>query len=119
MRVNGYNDKQVALLQRLLAVMQAMEFSEERFNNLRAERVRQIENKSAQRPASQIMGALREALNHSSWSDDQQLAALQNLTLGGVKSQAAAFWDSVNVEVLLYGNYVDEAVVAVRSALGS
>jgi secreted Zn-dependent insulinase-like peptidase len=119
MRVNGYNDKQVALLQRLLAVMQAMEFSEERFNNLRAERVRQIENKSAQRPASQIMGALREALNHSSWSDDQQLAALQNLTLGGVKSQAAAFWDSVNVEVLLYGNYVDEDVVAVRSALGS
>lgn len=119
MRVNGYNDKQVALLQRLLAVMQAMEFSEERFNNLRAERIRQIENKSAQRPASQIMGALREALNHSSWSDDQQVAALRNLTFGGVKSQAAAFWDSVNVEALLYGNYVDEDVVAVREALGS
>lgn len=119
MRVNGYNDKQVALLQRLLAVMQAMEFSEERFNNLRAERIRQIENKSAQRPASQIMGALREALNHSSWGDDQQVAALQNLTLGSVKSQAAAFWDSVNVEALLYGNYVDEDVVAVRAALAS
>ena len=117
LRVNGYNDKQVALLQRLLSVMQVMDFSEERFNNLRAERIRQIENKSAQRPASQIMGALREALNHSSWSDEEQIAALRGLTLSEVKSQAKAFWDSVNAEALLYGNYVDADTAAVKEAL--
>jgi insulysin len=117
MRVNGYNDKQVALLQRLLLVMQAMEFNEERFNNLRAERIRQIANKSAQRPASQIMGALREALNHSSWSDEQQVAALRALTLSEVKKQASAFWDSVNAEVLLYGNYLEGDISAVTDAL--
>ena len=117
LRVNGYNDKQVALLQRLLSVMQAMDFSEDRFNNLRAERIRQIENKSAQRPASQIMGALREALNHSSWSDAQQVEALKALTLVEVKAQAAAFWQSANPEVLLYGNYLEADISAVTAAL--
>ena len=117
LRVNGYNDKQEALLGRLLGVMQAMDFSEERFNNLRAERIRQIENKSAQRPASQIMGALREALNHSAWSDDQQVAALKALSLGSVKAQAEVFWRSASAEVLLYGNYVVEDVAAVSAVL--
>jgi secreted Zn-dependent insulinase-like peptidase len=117
LRVNGYNDKQVALLERLISVMQAMDFSEDRFNNLRAERIRQIENKSAQRPASQIMGSLREALNHSSWSDEQQVEALSALTLAEVKQQAKMFWGSVAAEVLLYGNYTNADIPKVIKVL--
>ncbi|MDG0979315.1 MAG: insulinase family protein, partial [Halieaceae bacterium] len=51
------------------------------------------------------------------WSDEEQIAALRGLTLSEVKSQAKAFWDSVNAEALLYGNYVDADTAAVKEAL--
>ncbi|MEY3007711.1 MAG: hypothetical protein RI942_2053 [Pseudomonadota bacterium] len=117
LRVNGYNDKQLVLLSELLSVMRDMPFDEARFNNIKAERIRQIENKAAQRPASQIMGALREALNHSSWSDEEQLVALNALTLDQVKTSAKAFWTSVQPQVLLYGNYSEGDIAKTQGAL--
>ena len=117
MRVNGYDDKQVILLKELITVAQAMDFSADRFNNLRAERVRRIQNKSAERPASQVMGALREATNHSAWSDEQRLAVLTSITLEETLALAKAFWRSVQIEALLYGNYAPEDAQPVIAAL--
>lgn len=117
LRVNGYNDKQLVLLSELLRVMTDMPFEEARFNNIKAERIRQIENKAAQRPASQVMDALREALNHSSWSDEEQLVALNTLSLEQVKDIASTFWASVQPQVLLYGNYAEGDIVQTQAAL--
>ena len=63
------------------------------------------------------MGALREATNHSTLSDEQRLVTLKTMTLEDTLAIAKAFWRSVQIEALLYGNYAPEDAQPVIAAL--
>lgn len=110
LRVSGYNDKQLLLLDRLLDVVQTSSFGEQRFDNIRADMIRNLENSVAKRPSSQVTDDVREALLHGEWGEESLVEALQVMTLAALDRWVADFWVQATAETMLYGNY-DAAIV--------
>ena len=111
LRVGGYNDKQPVLLERLVATIVEPDFDPARFENIRKDMIRGLENSVAQRPSSQVVADLREALLYGEWGEQPLIDALKAMSLEDVEAYAEQFWASATAEVMLYGNY-DPAAVA-------
>ncbi|MFN2286757.1 MAG: insulinase family protein [Chromatocurvus sp.] len=109
-RISGYNDKQLTLLSRLLGVVAQPGFTQDRFEDVRADLVRSLENAVAKRPSSQVMDDLREALQYGEFGEQALIDELQALSLKGLTAYADGFWVGAEAEALLYGNYPPSAV---------
>ncbi|KGE04758.1 insulinase family protein [Pseudohaliea rubra] len=117
LRISGYNDKQQVLLEQLLDTVQAPAFDRSRFESLRADLVRGLENAVAKRPVSQVIDDLREALLYGAYGEAALIEALRGLDLAAIEDYADAFWAGVSAEALLYGNYPQSAVAELAAAL--
>ena len=118
LRVSGYNDKQLLLLDRLLDVVQASSFDEQRFVNIRADLIRSLENSVAKRPGSQLIDDLREALLHGEWGEQALIEALQAMTPVELSGWINAFWAQATAETMLYGNYDATVVPQLAARVG-
>lgn len=105
LRVTGYNDKQALLLQELLASVVENGFDPQRFENIRKDIIRALQNKVAGRPSSQVVEDLREALLYGEWGEQALISALEQLDLAAVQDYARRFWASASAEAMIYGNY--------------
>jgi len=96
-------------------------FDEQRFQNIRADMIRELENSVAKRPSSQAMDDLNEAVLHSSWAEREKIAVLQRLDEQQLADFARRFWAGAWAEVLVYGNFergiVDELGESVATVL--
>ncbi len=119
LNVNGYNDKQALLLQRLLQVVQKPELDPERFANIRKDMIRNLQNSVAKRPSSQLIDDLNEALLYGYWGEQARVEVLQSVDLAAVRDFAQRFLASAQIEALVYGNYEKKAVQALSDALAS
>lgn len=119
LRVGGYNDKQPLLLQHLLQRIVEPQFSQKRFDDIRADMVRSLKNSVAKRPSSQVMEDLSEALTHGEWSEKALIAALEKTDLSGLEDYIQRFWVSATAEVLIYGNYTTDEAEQLSRMLGS
>ncbi len=117
LRISGYNDRQQVLLERLLGTLSEPAFDPARFENLRADLIRGLENAVAKRPSSQVIDDLREALRYGNYGEAALIEALEGLDLPAVEAYAADFWASASAEALLYGNYRQSAVADLAGAL--
>lgn len=105
LRLSGYTDKQAVLLETLVGDIRSAQFAQQRFVDIRADLVRALKDKSAQRPARQIMADLQRALIPGSYSDEQLLKALEQVELMDVVDFANRFWRSAQARMMIYGNY--------------
>jgi len=119
LRVGGYNDKQNLLLQRLLQGMVKPQFSQRRFDDIRTDMIRSLQNSVAKRPSSQVINDLNEALVYGEWGEPALIAALQKIDLATLNNYINNFWADATAEVLIYGNYNADAVQQVSSMLAS
>jgi len=110
LRVSGYDDKQAVLLEDLLKAIANPGFDPVRFENIRKDMIRSLENVVAKRPSSQVTDDLREALLYGEWGEEAVIAALETLDLAALNSFAEAFWASASAEAMIYGNYEKAAV---------
>jgi insulysin len=119
LRMNGYNDKQAVLLQQLLDAVEKSSFEPQRFDNIRKDMIRSLNNTVAKRPSSQVIDDLREALLYGEWGEQALIAALEELDLADLRHYAGQFWDSATAEVMLYGNYDPEFVQRLSDMLAT
>ncbi|MEM6581250.1 MAG: insulinase family protein [Pseudomonadota bacterium] len=105
LRLTGYNDKQALLLEELLKVVADPKFNPQRFENIRIDLIRALENSVAGRPTSQVINDLREALLYGEWGEQALIAQLQQMDLAELKDYARSFWAGATAEALIYGNY--------------
>lgn len=105
MRVSGYNDKQLALLEDLLVKIADQAFDPARFERLRRDLVLGLQNTVARRPSSQLIDDLRRALSSGSYDEPELIDALEALNVAGLDAYRKQFWASVKAEGMLYGNY--------------
>ncbi|WP_262500808.1 insulinase family protein [Pseudohalioglobus sediminis] len=117
LRVSGYNDKQSVLLDELLQVMASPEFDPARFENIRLDMIRSLENSVAKRPSSQVMADLRESLLYGEWGEQALIDALQSMRSQDLVAYAGDFWRSASAEALVYGNYESAAVAELSQKL--
>jgi secreted Zn-dependent insulinase-like peptidase len=118
LRITGYNDKQKVLMQELLAPLRRPALDKQRFEDIRDQKVRGLQNRVASRPSSQAMARLNEALLHKQWSDEEMIAAYQAMSVEDVQAFVEQFWADTEAEVLVYGNYKPEMVSEVSIELG-
>ncbi|MCB1706837.1 MAG: insulinase family protein [Halioglobus sp.] len=117
LRLNGYNDKQALLLQRLLDAMVAPAFRQQRFDDIRDDMIRSLQNSVAKRPSSQVVEDLNEALVYGEWGESALIQELQKATLTQLERYIGQFWQGATAEVLIYGNYNPDEVEQVSAML--
>jgi insulysin len=117
LKISGYDDKQLVLLDRLVGSLQRTEFDAQRFENIRVDQIRGLENVKTARPFTQVMSKTRQLLMPGEWGEQALIAELKSLTPAQVKAFAEAFWASVQADVLINGNYTQATVAGVSAAL--
>ena len=117
LRISGYDDKQAVLLEELLEVMASPSFEPQRFDNIRKDMIRSLENSVAKRPSSQVLDDLRESLRYGEWGEKPLIEALRDMSVDDLNAFANRFWESANAEAMIYGNYSSDAVAALSKKL--
>ena len=105
LRLGGYSDKQVILLERLLQDMLDPSFSQQRFENIRSDLIRSLENAVAGRPSGQAMRDLSEAVAYGEWGEKALIAVLETANLTELEIYVRRFWETAAAEALIFGNY--------------
>lgn len=117
LRISGYDDKQDVLLDELLQVMASPDFDPERFDNIRKDMIRSLENSVAKRPSSQVLDDLRESLLYGQWGEQSLIEVLEKVSVDDLHEYSDRFWASADAEAMIYGNYSPDAVPALAKRL--
>jgi len=115
--MGGYNDKQPELLARIVENIDAADFDSERFENIRDDLIRGLENVKTSRAFQQVLRHGRRLLTDGRYADEDVAEALRNLTPEAVAVHGARLWETSSADILLYGNYGEDEILAVRKAL--
>jgi len=105
LRISGYDDKQALLLDRLLDTIKEPHFNPQRFDDIRRDMIRSLQNAVAKRPSSQVIDDLRESLLYGEWGEAALIEALESMQLLELQAFATEFWQDAQAEILIYGNY--------------
>ena len=106
--VGGFSDKQGVLLDRLLVALRSSTFDQQRFDNIRREHIRRLENSRSSRPTSLLMRRLTQLLHGNRWTDEQLLTAYKTIDINAVISYQRTLLSSGQADTLVYGNYSRE-----------
>jgi secreted Zn-dependent insulinase-like peptidase len=117
LKVSGYNDKQLILLERIVDSITGAQLDNQRFDNIRADLVRGLENVKTTRAFRQVVGDTRQLMMSGQWSEEQLIPELQAMTPADVQRFADEFWSGAEVDLLLNGNYQRGEVARVRQVL--
>jgi len=107
-RLGGYNDKQPILLEALLRAFREADFEQARFDIIRAEMIRSLENADVQMPYIRLYQEVQSLLVNPYWSEQQRIDALNAITLDDVVAFISRMLQNLNLQVLYHGN-VSEA----------
>ncbi len=105
--VGGYTDKQTELLETLLQTLVAADFEQERFDIIKTEMVRGWQNAELQTPYVRLFQEAQALLVNPYWSEEEQIAAVQEITLADVKAFVPRMLDNLRLEAFYHGNIVE------------
>ncbi|WP_373079687.1 insulinase family protein [Zhongshania sp.] len=103
--VGGFNQKQDELLTEILAALKAPKWQEGRFARLQAQRLRQFENAVKQSPYQQLIAELPRMLSHERPGLLAHEEATRKLTMAAVAEHAQSVLKSLQLRMLLDGNF--------------
>ncbi len=104
-KIGGFTENQNMLLDKILASIQSPDFDQQRFENIKREHVRRLENARASRPTQLLMGRITDILYGNRWTDAQLLTAYNDIDIEAVKSYRKKLLSSGQADALVYGNY--------------
>ncbi len=117
LRINGYNDKQLILLERIVGSITGAQLDNQRFDNIRADLVRGLENVKTSRAFRQVVADARRLMMSGQWSEEQLIPELKAMTPADVQRFADKFWSGAEVDLLLNGNYQRGEVARLQQVL--
>ncbi len=116
-RLGGYNDKQGILLEALMETLVAADFEQERFDIIKTERIRGLENADKQMPYTRLYQKAQALLVNPYWSEQQRINALEQITLEQVQAFIPRMLENLNLQVLYHGNVEPEEALAMLDIL--
>ena len=117
LKVSGYDDKQLALLGRMVNSIATADIDPRRFDSIRAELIRRLDSAGAERAFRQVVGTARQLLLSGTWDEEELIAELERLTQADMETHVAQFWASAELDLMLNGNYEPALLDAVEQAL--
>jgi secreted Zn-dependent insulinase-like peptidase len=115
--ISGYDDKQLVLLERIVNSIVSADLDSHRFDNIRKDLIRSLENVKSARASSQVMRQTRRLLLSGRYPESEIIADLEALTPDDVQQHAQRLWGSSSIDLLLNGNYAPADAEAARQAL--
>jgi len=109
-RLGGYNDKQGVLLEEVLETLSTADFEQERFDIIRTEMIRALENSDIRMPYVRLSQKAQALLVSPYWSEEERIRMLETLTLDDVIAFVPRMLRDVNLQGFYHGNVLgDEA----------
>lgn len=115
--VGGYEDKQQVLLEEVLDRLINLEIRPARFDVLKQELIRDLMNASLERPFSQAYQRLQDELLSTSWTAEQVLEPVRDITIDGLTTWRDELFKSVSVQSLMVGNVNADDVTSLQTML--
>lgn len=107
-RIHGYDDKQALLLDDILAGISSADFDALRFDNIKLEQIRSLNNNIKEKPYQRTFDILNTVLHQQQFTDEQLLQAYQPLTLSALQAYHQQLFSEVELQVLVHGNFLQE-----------
>jgi secreted Zn-dependent insulinase-like peptidase len=107
LRVQGFDDRQALLLEHLLRGLSGAEFEPARFERIRHDYRRQLENAAQQPPYNLVVGGLADVLFRSRWPDSELAALVDTVDTEQLAAFARQLLGALDVEMLVYGNFTE------------
>ena len=104
LRLQGYSDRLLPLLEELIEQRLALTLSEEAFATVKARLVRQIRNQAYAAATEESQYRMRLLLRQPPLSREELLEALEPLQLDEVRAFAKSFWQEIDLEGAVVGN---------------
>jgi len=102
--LSGYDQKQPALLERIVEALKKPEITEQRFTILKNRFQQSLSNAQKQQPFQQILADIKRTLVENRWTNEQKLAALSTLTVQDLIEFSAQFLKQLQPTLLIQGN---------------
>jgi secreted Zn-dependent insulinase-like peptidase len=106
--LNGYNDRQILLLDPLLQALRSPHISPERFDDVKAALTRELENSNRDDPSDQAFAELSNLLISPYWSEAELLKALAPLALDDLHRFVPHLLARLDSVALAHGNLLAE-----------
>ena len=103
-KISGYNDKQNALLNKILLALRYQAFSPERYELAKDRLQRSLLNAKDKKPYEQTITEAQKRLLSPSWSEQERLDALAPLTVESLETFREAFFEIIDTAILSTGN---------------
>ncbi|UTA48764.1 insulinase family protein [Simiduia sp. 21SJ11W-1] len=103
--VEGYTEKQPELLQLAMAGFKNFTIDPERFEVKKAQFLQQWRDWQKNIPAQQVLNATRDAVLTRPFDRAGLIPEMEAITLKELQHYVNHFYDRINMEVMVYGNY--------------
>lgn len=102
--IGGYHDKQLVLLDEVLTRLVNLEIDAERFQVVKTEVLRDLDNSRKDKPYLQIYERLRDELIDSSWTAEALMASLEKISVSSLTAWRDDAMKKSSVQALVLGN---------------
>ena len=106
-KISGYSDKQDLLLTQIIKTLTDLKFDAERLEIMKERLMRSLINERDRKPYSQAIESAQQFLVDPSWSPQQRLERLEEITVNNLEDFRQRFFAAIDVAVLSHGN-IDE-----------
>ena len=107
--ISGFSSNQVLLLRKILDYLGHLEVREDRFNANKDELLESLKNVELSEPYMQMEGLRNYVISEKSWSSEERLECLDDVTVDRLKTYMSEFLSCIYIECLFCGNLlVDE-----------
>jgi len=117
--INGYSDKQGLLLTRTLEAVAAPAFSQQDFDKVKEELLRELQNRERQSPYLRLRSTWEAVLSKSSHEHQVYQAAASAVNMKDVQEFSQQWLRSVNVDALIHGNVAESDALKLSAIIDS
>ena len=116
-RISGYTGKQARLLKRMINALKNPKLDPQRFAIIKANMLRNIRNSVQDAPYNRAIAEVRTLLVQQDWSDEELLAALQEVDINTLANFYPTLLDGAEMVVLSHGSLTPEEAIALAEPL--
>ncbi|KYN43148.1 Insulin-degrading enzyme [Trachymyrmex septentrionalis] len=102
--IDGYDDKQRVLLEKIMDRMINFKVDPKRYEILKEKYIRDLKNLAAEKPDRRAIRYLTDLLTKKTWLDEELLEATTYLNVEGLQQFIPQLFCNVHVECLIHGN---------------
>jgi len=116
-RVSGYNDKQTVLVERIVEALRNPNFADDRFEIAKENAIRGLNNSRKDSPYRLAIGEVHLLLTEPSWSQEQLLGAIGDVSAQDVRRFVPQLLEQMYVVALAHGNVTRDDALALAGSV--